>query len=334
MKSVLVTGAAGFIGSHTMVALAQSGFQPVGVDNFSNSRRSAIENARKVSNSNFPFYEVDLEDGAALKAVFDRHEFSLVIHFAGLKSVFDSVRNPLQYYRRNLFSTASLLEAMGRHAGCKRIIFSSSATVYGEPQELPIRESHSLSATNPYGRTKLFQEEILRDLAVSDSEWKIIILRYFNPVGAHPSALIGEDPGGRPNNLFPVIGRILTGKSTELSVYGGDFATRDGTGMRDYIHVCDLAGGHVSAAHVIDQVIEPRVYNLGTGRAYSVLEVIREFERCSGRPVPFQIVARRPGDVAACYASVECVERDLGWKTRRDLPEMTQDAVRWFTKAE
>jgi UDP-glucose 4-epimerase len=326
--TILVTGAAGFIGSHTLVALLEAGHEVVAVDNYSNSKPEALKRVTEITGRTFATYELDVRDKAALGHVFASHRIDAVIHLAGRKAVSESVQQPLAYYDNNLRATLALVEAMAAH-GCFRLVFSSSATVYGEPKELPLREDSLLSATNPYGRTKLFIEEILRDVAHADARWKIALLRYFNPVGAHASGRIGEDPNGIPNNLFPYIAQVAVGRLPELEVFGGDYPTPDGTGVRDYIHVCDLAEGHVRAVECIESLQGAEAVNLGTGRGYSVLEAMRAFEKASGRTVPHRIVARRLGDVPACYADSQKARDRLGWQARRGLDDMCRDLWRW-----
>jgi UDP-glucose 4-epimerase len=282
----------------------------------------------EIAGRTFPIYEIDVRDRTALGRVFATHRIDAVIHFAGLKAVGESVEKPLAYYDNNLWSTISLVETMAAR-GCFRLVFSSSATVYGESKELPLREAAPLSATNPYGRTKLFIEEMLRDVAHADARWKIALLRYFNPVGAHASGRIGEDPNGIPNNLFPYVAQVAVGRLAELKVYGGDYPTPDGTGVRDYIHVCDLAHGHIRAVKCVDGFSGAEAVNLGTGRGYSVLEVIAAFERAAGRKLPYRIVARRPGDVPACYADPQKARERLGWQAQRGLDDMCRDSWRW-----
>lgn len=326
MQKILVTGGAGFIGSHTTVELLQAGCDVVVVDNLSNSSYVALERVAEIAVA--PVFEkVDIRDRAGLARVFAKHRPDAVMHFAGLKAVGESIEMPLAYYQNNIAGTATLCEVMAE-AGVKKLVFSSSATVYGNPETLPIRENFPCSATNPYGRTKLFIEEMLRDLYASDSSWRIAILRYFNPVGAHPSGRIGEDPQGIPNNLFPFITQVAVGKRTKLSVYGGDYPTPDGTGVRDYIHVVDLAVGHLKA---LERLLHPGLVtcNLGTGQGYSVLEMIRSFERASGRSIPYEVVDRRPGDIPACYADPAFAATELGWVATRTLEEMCADGWRW-----
>ena len=326
--TILVTGAAGFIGSHTLVALLDAGHEVVAVDNYCNSKPAALQRAAEIAGRTFPVYELDVRQKAELDRVFARHPIAAVVHFAGLKAVGESARQPLAYYDNNLSSTFALVETMATH-DCRRLVFSSSATVYGACDRLPIREDAPLGAANPYGRTKLFIEEFLRDLAGADARWKIALLRYFNPVGAHPSGRIGEDPNGMPNNLFPFIAQVAVGRLPELKVFGGDYPTPDGTGVRDYIHVGDLAAGHLCALEHLETLEGAEAINLGTGRGYSVLEAVRAFEQAAGRAIPHRIVARRPGDVAACYADPAKARARLGWEARRGLDEMCRDAWRW-----
>lgn len=328
MQKILVTGGAGFIGSHTIVELLQAGCDVVVVDNLSNSSCVALERVAEITGRAALFEKVDIRDRAALTRVFAEHRPDAVVHFAGLKAVGESVDIPLAYYQNNIAGTATLCEVMAE-AGVKKLVFSSSATVYGHPETLPIREDSSLGATNPYGRTKLFIEEMLRDLYASDSNWRIAILRYFNPVGAHPSGRIGEDPQGIPNNLFPFIAQVAVGKRAKLSVYGGDYPTPDGTGVRDYIHVVDLALGHLKALERLSARPGLVTCNLGTGQGYSVLEMIRSFERACGRNIPYEVVERRPGDIAACYADPTFAAAELGWVATKSLEEMCADGWRW-----
>ncbi|RMG38756.1 MAG: UDP-glucose 4-epimerase GalE [Gammaproteobacteria bacterium] len=326
--TVLVTGGAGYIGSHTCLELLEAGYEVVVVDNLSNSSPEAIRRVEALSGRPVTFVEADVRDRSALAALFDAHPVDAVIHFAGLKAVGESVEKPLAYYDNNVGGTVALLETMA-DKGIKRIVFSSSATVYGDPASLPIREDFPLSATNPYGRSKLFIEEILRDLHRADPAWDIAILRYFNPVGAHPSGRIGEDPAGIPNNLMPYIAQVAVGTLAELSVFGDDYPTPDGTGVRDYIHVVDLARGHLAALARLQERPGCVTYNLGTGSGYSVLEMVKAFERASGRKVPYRIVGRRPGDIAACYADPTLAREELGWQAEYGLQQMCEDAWRW-----
>ncbi len=325
---ILVTGGLGYIGSHTCVELVKAGHEPVALDNLSNSNISVLERVKRITGQALPFIEADIRDRAALDAAFGAHAFEAVIHFAGLKAVGESVEQPLRYYDNNVSGSVVLFETMQKH-GVKTIVFSSSATVYGDPATVPIREDFPLSATNPYGRSKLFIEGILRDLFISDPSWQIALLRYFNPAGAHESGLIGEEPSGIPNNLLPYIAQVAEGRREKLSVYGADYPTPDGTGLRDYIHVVDLAIGHVKTLSKLATGPGVVTYNLGTGRGNSVLEMVRAFERASGKPVPYQLVARRPGDIAACYADPTLAETELGWKAVRDIAQMCADSWRW-----
>jgi UDP-glucose 4-epimerase len=325
---ILVTGGAGYIGSHTCVELLAAGYDVVVVDNLSNSHHLALDRVEQISGRSMQFYQADIRDRKALDSIFTDNAIAAVIHFAGLKAVGESVEKPLLYYQNNIEGTLTLCDVMQDH-GVRNIVFSSSATVYGDPASVPITESFPLSATNPYGRSKLFIEEILRDLHVSDSRWNIVLLRYFNPAGAHESGLIGEDPQGIPNNLLPFVSQVAVGKLKQLSVFGDDYETPDGTGVRDYIHVVDLAKGHIKAVQRIESNPGVEVYNLGTGQGYSVLEMIAAFEKASARAVPYQVVARRPGDIASCYADPEKALQGLGWKAEKGLEQMTADAWRW-----
>ena len=327
-KNILVTGGAGYIGSHTVIQLISSGYTPIIFDNFSNASRESIYRVEQITGVHITVVEGDIRSHADLKKVFEAYVIDSIIHFAGLKAVGESVAQPLRYYDNNVYGTLQLLEAMKEH-GCRQIVFSSSATVYGDPATVPITEEFPLSATNPYGRSKLMIEEILRDLYASDTTWKIILLRYFNPVGAHPSGLIGEDPDGIPNNLMPYITQTATGQLSCLSVFGNDYNTSDGTGVRDYIHVVDLAEGHIKALEKIDQIEEVLAVNLGTGQGYSVLEMVEAFERVSGREVAYRIAPRRAGDVAVCYADPSKAKVLLDWEASRGINEMCEDAWRW-----
>ena len=326
--SVLITGGAGYIGSHTALALLDAGMDIVIADNFSNSSPKVIERLRRISGRDIAFENIDLTDKTGTESLFCRYPISSVIHFAGLKAVGESVEKPLLYFRNNLSSTLNLLEAMARH-GVSRFVFSSSATVYGDPDSVPIREDAPLNVTNPYGRTKLMTEDILRDCAKADKSMRICLLRYFNPIGAHESGLIGEAPNGVPNNLLPYIAQVATGKRPYLRVFGDDYPTPDGTGVRDYIHVCDLAAGHLAALKRLDDAPGVYTYNLGTGKGYSVLEVLHAFERACGKTLPYVIAPRRPGDVAACYADPSKAAEELGWTAKLDLDRMCRDSWRW-----
>jgi UDP-glucose 4-epimerase len=327
---ILVTGGAGYIGSHTCLELLQAGYEVTVVDNLCNSKEESLRRVMELSGRSLAFYQVDLRDKSALEAVFAgcRDRFSAVIHFAGLKAVGESVSEPLRYYQNNLTGTLVLCEVMAAHE-VKNIVFSSSATVYGDPASVPITEEFPLFCTNPYGRTKLMTEEILRDLHAADPGWNVILLRYFNPVGAHKSGRIGEDPRGIPNNLMPYIAQVAVGRRRCLSVFGNDYPTSDGTGVRDFIHVVDLALGHEKALDRFKDNPGVAVYNLGTGRGCSVLEMVAAFERASGRRVPYIIVPRRPGDVASCFADPGKAAKELGWRAERDILEMCEDAWRW-----
>lgn len=326
--NILVTGGAGYIGSHTCVELLEAGHQVIVIDNLSNSKEEALHRVAAITGRELTFYQKDLEDRGAVNEIFDNHDINAVIHFAGLKAVGESVEKPLEYYRNNLDSTIVLCQAMQEH-GVFNLVFSSSATVYGDPEEVPITESFPLTAVNPYGRTKLFIEAILKDLHTSDERWNIALLRYFNPVGAHESGRIGEDPTNIPNNLMPYISQVAVGKLEQLSVFGDDYDTHDGTGVRDYIHVVDLADGHLKALNKLQQKPGVVVYNLGTGQGYSVLDMVKAFKEASGQEVPYTITKRRPGDAAVCYADPSKAERELGWKARRDLHQMCRDTWRW-----
>ncbi len=325
---ILVTGGAGYIGSHTCVELLDKGFEVVVIDNLANSKKEALKRVQDITGKKLSFFEVDLLDHEKLEFVFSEHKIDAVIHFAGYKAVGESVSKPLSYYHNNITGTLHLCEAMKKY-GVKNLVFSSSATVYGDPETVPIKEDFPLSATNPYGRTKLFIEEILRDLHVADSSWNLALLRYFNPVGAHPSGKIGEDPNDIPNNLMPYISQVAVGKLDKLSVFGDDYPTKDGTGVRDYIHVVDLAVGHLKALEALEGNPGLLTYNLGTGKGYSVLEVINAFEEATGQEVPYQITDRRPGDIAACYADPQKASEELGWEAQRDLVDMCRDVWRW-----
>jgi UDP-glucose 4-epimerase len=325
---VLVTGGAGYIGSHTVVELVQAGMTPVIVDNFSNSRREVLGRLEQIVGQAVECHEADVTDRAALKKIVEAVKPDAAIHFAGWKAVGESVKKPLLYYRNNLLSTIVLAEVL-QEAGVKQIIFSSSATVYGDPDKVPIPETAALRATNPYGQTKLMNEQILKDVAVADNAWKVTLLRYFNPVGAHESGLIGEDPQGVPNNLMPFVAQVAAGRREKLSVFGNDYDTPDGTGVRDYLHVVDLAQAHVKAVQHLDQQSGVAVYNLGTGKGYSVLDMVKAFERASGKKIPYEIVARRPGDIATCYADPTLAGQELGWKANKTLVEMCADTWHW-----
>ncbi|WP_428629169.1 UDP-glucose 4-epimerase GalE [Sphingopyxis sp.] len=319
---ILLTGGTGYIGSHVAAALVSSGHEVVCFDNLANSDADVIDRLEAITGTVIPLVVGDIRDGGAVRQAIADHGVEAVVHFAGLKAVGESVAEPIKYYDNNVRGTLSLIEAMA-DCGAKTLVFSSSATVYGQPQYLPLDESHPTSATNPYGRTKLMIEEMLADIAASDPSWRIATLRYFNPVGAHDSGLIGENPNGIPNNLMPFISRVAAGRLGELSVFGNDYDTPDGTGVRDYIHVVDLADGHVAALDTITR-IEPALstWNLGTGQGYSVLDMVQTFERVNGVSIPYRIAPRRDGDVASCYASPERAAQELGWTARRDLDAM------------
>ena len=327
--NVLVAGGAGFIGSHTCLTLLEKGYEVVVIDNLCNSSEEAINRVQRLTGRKIAFYKADLLDREAVEEVFAREKLEAVIHFAGLKAVGESVRKPLEYYSNNLIGTLVLCEAMRRHH-MTNFIFSSSATVYGIPEQVPIREDFPLSVTNPYGRTKLMIEEMLQDIAAADPSWNVILLRYFNPIGAHKSGQIGENPRGIPNNLTPYITQVAVGKLPYVHVYGNDYNTPDGTGVRDYIHVMDLAEGHVAALQHMEQMKGGTdIFNLGTGRGYSVLEMVQAFEKASGRKIPYRIEGRRAGDGPICYADTGKAARELGWKATRGLEEMCEDAWRW-----
>jgi len=325
---VLVTGGAGYIGSHTVILLIEAGYEIVIFDNFCNASKEAIKRVEKIVGQEITTIEGDVRNKNDLHSVFDTHNIEAVIHFAGLKAVGESVEKPLKYYDNNVNGTAVLCEVMAEH-GCRSIVFSSSATVYGDPHTTPILESFPLSATNPYGRSKLFVEEMLRDLYISDNTWKIVLLRYFNPVGAHLSGTIGEDPNGIPNNLMPYIAQTAVGKLSCLSVFGDDYDTHDGTGVRDYIHVMDLASGHVKALKKIKSFTEVMTINLGTGTGYSVLDMVKAFEKASGKDVPYCIAPRRAGDIAKCYANPSYAKEVLGWEAKKSIEEMCEDSWKW-----
>lgn len=324
---VLVTGGAGYIGSHTVVELLNAGCEVVVVDNLSNANEESLRRVKEITGKDLAFYPYDVRDRAKLTEVFSAHSFDWVIHFAGLKAVGESVQKPVLYYDNNLISTLVLLETMEQF-GVRNLVFSSSATVYGEPERLPLDEDCRLSTTNPYGTTKLMQEHMLKDLYRADNRWNIALLRYFNPVGAHPSGRIGEDPKGIPNNLMPYVAQVASGKLQKIGVFGNDYPTPDGTGVRDYIHVVDLARGHVAA---IQKLSEPgvHIYNLGTGKGYSVLDMVHAFEKACGKKLPYEIEPRRAGDVPACYATSAKAERELGWKAQYDLEDMCRDQWNW-----
>ncbi len=327
-ETILVTGGAGYIGSHCCLELLHAGYEVVVIDNLCNSSRESLVRVQEIAGKALQLVELDLLDSDATREVVGAHDYQAVIHFAGLKAVGESAEIPLRYYHNNLTGTLHLLQAMQEH-GLEHLVFSSSATVYGEPTSLPIREDSPTRATNPYGRTKLMIEEILRDLAASDPAWKVILLRYFNPVGAHPSGRIGEDPRGLPNNLMPYIMQVAIGRRKKLGVFGDDYPTHDGTGVRDYIHVVDLALGHLAALRALDQTRGCVAFNLGTGTGYSVLEMVEAARKASGRPIEYEILDRRPGDIAECYADPTLAAEKLGWRAERGLDTMVADAWRW-----
>ncbi len=325
---ILVTGGAGYIGSHTCVELLNCGHQPVVIDNFCNSLPESINRVQQITGKKLPLYRGDIRDGALLDKIFKEHKIDCVIHFAGLKAVGESCVKPIEYYDNNIGGTLSLVNAMKRN-GCKKIVFSSSATVYGTPEKLPLTEDCKTGGTtNPYGTSKLFQEKILSDIYAADNGWTVILLRYFNPIGAHKSGLIGEDPHGIPNNLSPYIAKVAIGELPEVRVFGNDYPTKDGTGVRDYIHVVDLAQGHVAAIEKVNAA-GVYVYNLGTGTGYSVLDVINAFSAACGKPIPYTVVQRRDGDIAECYADASKAERELGWKAKLGLGDMCSSLWHW-----
>ena len=326
--SILVTGGAGYIGSHTVIDLVENGFDPVIADNLCNSKFEAVKRVRELAGRDVKFYEYDLTDRALVEDIFEKESVDAVIHFAGLKAVGESCEKPLEYFYNNIVNTLNILTVMKEH-GVKNFVFSSSATVYGQPESVPIREDFPLSVTNPYGRTKLMIEDILRDVYAADRSMNIALLRYFNPIGAHKSGRIGEDPGGIPNNLMPYVSQVAIGKLEKLKVFGNDYPTRDGTGVRDYIHVLDLARAHSLAVTKLRENPGLVTYNIGTGKGYSVLEIVRAFEKASGKKVPYEIVGRRSGDIAECYADPSLAEREMGFRCRYGLDEMCADTWRW-----
>lgn len=326
--AVLVTGGAGFIGSHATVELLENDYKVVVVDNLSNSQLASINRIKQMTGKEFAFHQVDLLDHEALDTIFSQYDISAVMHFAGYKAVGQSVQMPLSYYNNNISGTLTLCEVMLKHK-VEKLVFSSSATVYGHPERVPIEESFVLSATNPYGRTKLMIEEILQDLAVSNPSFRIAILRYFNPIGAHPSGKLGEDPRGVPSNLIPFITQVAIGKRQELQVFGGDYDTDDGTGVRDYIHIMDLVKGHIRALEYLEEHDGIETFNLGTGTGYSVLDIVRNFNEVTGKKIPYQITDRRPGDIGVCYANPEKAKNLLGWQAEKSLKEMCRDSWNW-----
>ncbi len=329
--AILVTGGAGYIGSHTCVELLENGEDLIIVDNFSNSKPEVLEKIKEITHKNFKFYEADLLDKEKMEQIFKENQISEVIHFAGLKAVGESVQKPIEYYHNNVTGTLILLEVMKKY-NCKKIVFSSSATVYGAPRTVPIKEDFPLSTTNPYGSTKLMIEQILKDVYVADNEFSIILLRYFNPIGAHESGKLGEDPNGIPNNLMPYIARVAKGEYDELKVFGNDYDTIDGTGVRDYIHVVDLSLGHVKAIEKVRKDKGVEVYNLGTGRGVSVLELVKAFEKVNNVKVNYKIVGRRPGDIAICYADPTKAENELNWKATRTIEDMCRDTWKFINQ--
>ncbi|XP_033013636.1 UDP-glucose 4-epimerase [Lacerta agilis] len=334
-EKILVTGGAGYIGSHCVLELAEAGYTPVVLDNFHNAIQGgsmlpeSIQRVEEIVGKKIPFQELDVLDEAGLHNLFKKHNFSAVMHFAGLKAVGESVQMPLEYYKVNLTGTIRLLEAMKVH-GVKNLVFSSSATVYGDPAYLPLDENHPVGGcTNPYGKSKYFIEEMIRDLCKAEPDWNAVLLRYFNPIGAHESGRIGEDPQGTPNNLMPYVAQVAVGRREYLSVFGGDYDTVDGTGVRDYIHVVDLAKGHIAALKKLKENCGCKIYNLGTGTGCSVLQMVKAMEKASGREINYKIVARREGDIASCYANPALAERELGWKAVFGLDKMCEDLWRW-----
>ncbi len=326
--AILVTGGTGYIGSHTAIELLKNGEEIVVVDNLSNSKIEMVDKIKKLSGKDFKFYEVDLLDREKLEKVFQENDIKEVIHFAGLKAVGESCEKPIEYYHNNITGTLILVDLMRKY-NCKKIVFSSSATVYGDPATVPIKEDFPLSTTNPYGSTKLMIERILTDIYKSDNEWTVILLRYFNPIGAHESGEIGEDPNGIPNNLMPYINYVASGKLDHLNVFGNDYDTPDGTGVRDYIHVVDLALGHIRAIEKAREIKGIEIYNLGTGKGYSVLDIVKAFEKANNIKIKYEIVARRPGDIATCYADPSKAKRELNWEATRDLEQMCKDSWRY-----
>jgi len=329
--TILVTGGAGYIGSHTTLLLLEAEYDVVVFDNFSNASTESIRRVEALTGKKTTLIKGDIRNRKDLETVFSKHDIDAVIHFAGLKAVGESVEQPLRYYENNVCGTVQLCEVMAEH-GCKQIVFSSSATVYGDPHTTPIKEDFPLSATNPYGRSKLFVEEVLRDLYVSDNTWRVVLLRYFNPVGAHASGRIGEDPSGIPNNLMPFIAQTAVGKREKLSIFGNDYDTHDGTGVRDYIHVVDLAEGHLKALEKLPEIKGVLTVNLGTGHGYSVLDMVKAFEKASGKKVPYVFAPRRSGDIAKCYADPAYAKAVLGWEAKKGIDEMCEDTWRWQSR--
>ena len=327
MPTILVTGGCGYIGSHTVLELLNKNYDVVVVDNFSNSSFESLRRVQKITGKTVTFYEADIRDTAAMESIFEKHAFDAVIHFAAFKAVGESVRLPLKYYENNISGTVTLLQIMDKY-NVKKIIFSSSATVYGDPERLPLDETCRLSTTNPYGSTKLMMEMIMQDLYKADKNWNIILLRYFNPVGAHESGLIGEDPKGIPNNLMPFVAQVATGKLACINVFGNDYDTPDGTGVRDFIHVVDLALGHIAAIEKCNDA-GVHIYNLGTGHGYSVMDMIRAFEKACGKTLPYKICERRPGDIATCYAAPDKAKKELDWQAKFGIEEMCASQWKW-----
>ena len=326
--SILVTGGAGYIGSHTCVELLNAGFDIIVVDNFCNSHPVALDRVKEITGKSFAIYEADIRDVNNVQAIFDNEQIDAVIHFAGLKAVGESVEKPILYYQNNVAGSIALFELMQKE-GVFKLIFSSSATVYGDPETVPILENFPTGATNPYGESKLMVENILRDIAHADARWNTSLLRYFNPVGAHHSGLIGEDPQGIPNNLMPYISQVAVGKLKELSIFGGDYPTKDGTGVRDYIHVVDLAKGHVKALQALEKHSGAHAYNLGTGKGYSVLEMVDAFKRITGKEIPYKITDRREGDISVCFADASKAREELDWQAEKTLDDMVRDSWKW-----
>lgn len=332
MKTILVTGGAGFIGSHTIVELQQSGYDVVVVDNLSNSSSESLNRVKAITGRPLAFYQMDIRDRAGMERVLSEHPCDACIHFAGLKAVGESVEKPWEYYENNIGGTLVLLDVLRKH-NCKNVIFSSSATVYGDPAEIPITEQCPKGqCTNPYGWTKSMLEQVMIDMQKADTEWNVVLLRYFNPIGAHPSGTMGEDPNGIPNNLMPYVTQVAIGKRPELGVFGNDYGTHDGTGVRDYIHVVDLARGHVAALKAIERECGLAIYNLGTGHGYSVLDVVNAFQKTNNVPIPYSIKPRRAGDIATCYSDPSKAEKELGWKAEFGIEEMCRDSWNWQRK--
>lgn len=328
---ILVTGGAGYIGSHTTLLLLEAGYEVVVIDNLSNASLESLRRVEELSNKSVVFHKIDIRESDKLDVLFVENDFQAVVHFAGLKAVGESTQIPLEYYEQNVFGSICLLKSMQKH-NCRNIVFSSSATVYGDPANVPITEDFPTSATNPYGSTKLYIEQIMRDLSASEDGWNIVLLRYFNPIGAHESGLIGEDPTGIPNNLMPFISQVAVGKREKLSVFGNDYDTVDGTGVRDYIHVIDLSDAHVKAIQKIEELNGVNAINLGTQSGYSVLQMVESFVKETGQDIPYEIVARRPGDIAECWADASLAKEKLGWTAQRGLKEMMVDTWRWQSK--